>query len=108
MSEELIKYFTKENFASETKGGVVLVDFFADWCGPCRMLAPVLDLIAQEVKGKVRVGKLDIEQAMELTESLQITTVPTMILFKDGKEFKRAIGLRDADYVRDLVQSALV
>ena len=106
MAHENIRKLTQENFSSEIASGVTLVDFYADWCGPCRMLAPVLDQVSQEVKGKASIAKLDIDQAQKVTGDLQISSVPTLILFKDGKELKRLIGLRDADYIRDFIFSA--
>ena len=106
MAEDNIRKLTQENFSSEIASGIILVDFYADWCGPCRMLAPVLSQVAQEVKGKASVAKLDIDQAQKVTGDLQISSVPTLVLFKDGKEFKRIIGLRDAEFIRDFIFSA--
>ncbi len=106
VAQENIKKLTQENFDAEIASGVTLVDFYADWCGPCRMLAPVLDEVAREVQGKASVAKLDIDLAQKVTGDLQITSVPTLILFKDGKECKRIIGLRDADFIKDFVVSA--
>lgn len=105
MAQENIRKLTQENFTAEIKQGVTLVDFYADWCGPCRMLAPVLEQVAQEVQGKASIAKLDIDQAQAVTGDLQISSVPTLILFKDGKEHKRIIGLRDADFIREFVLS---
>jgi thioredoxin 1 len=103
MAHENMKKLTEENFKTEVAKGITLVDFYADWCGPCRLLAPVLDQVAQDVQGKATVAKLDIDQAQQVTGELQITSVPTMILFKDGKECKRVVGLRDADFIKDFV-----
>ena len=100
-----IKKIQEEEFEKAIASGVTLVDFYADWCGPCRMLGPVLDQVSQEVKGKAVVAKIDIDHAQKVTEELQITSVPTLILFKDGKESKRIIGLRDAEYIKDFVLS---
>lgn len=106
MAQENIKKLTQETFNAGIESGVVLVDFYADWCGPCRMLAPVLNQVAQEVQDKASIAKIDIDQALQVTEKLQITSVPTLILFKDGKEFKRIVGLRDADFIKDLIRLA--
>lgn len=102
---EHILHLTDENFQETVKKGVTLVDFYATWCGPCRMIAPIVEQLADMVKGKARIGKLDIDQASETTTSLQITSVPTLILFKDGKEIKRVVGVKDLDYLLNLVQS---
>ena len=98
-----IKKVEEKDFSSEISSGVTLVDFYADWCGPCRMLTPVLEEVSEEVKGKASVIKVDIDQAQKVTEELQITSVPTLILFKEGEEVKRLIGLRDADFIKSFV-----
>jgi len=108
MASENIKKVEENEFQSVISSGVTLVDFYADWCGPCRMLTPVLEQVSQDVEGKASVIKVDIDQAQKVTEELQITSVPTLILFKDGKEVKRIIGLRDADFIKGFVLEATV
>ncbi len=103
---DLIKKLTEDSFEADVSKGVTLVDFFADWCGPCRMLAPVLEKVASEVEGRAIVAKLDIDHAQRIASTFQITSVPTLILFKDGKEVGRLVGLRDAQTVKDFVLSA--
>ncbi len=103
---DLIKKLTENSFEADVSKGVTLVDFFADWCGPCRMLAPVLEKVASEVEGRAIVAKLDIDHAQRIASTFQITSVPTLILFKDGKEVGRLVGLRDAQTVKDFVLSA--
>ncbi len=98
-----MKNLTDKNFNDEIKSGVVLVDFHANWCGPCRMLAPVLEQVAKDIQGKASIGKVDIDAEQETAVKFQITSVPTMILFKDGKEVNRLIGLRNADAIKDFV-----
>lgn len=102
----LIRNFTDENFESQIRKGITLVDFYAVWCGPCRMLAPIIDEIAKEFEGKVNVGKVDIDSEQSTAAEYQVTSVPTLILFKAGKEIGRLIGLRDVDAVRDFVNGA--
>lgn len=94
-----------DNFEEQVAKGVTLVDFYATWCGPCRMIAPIVEQLAGTVQGKAKIAKLDIDQAPNVTASLQITSVPTLILFKDGKELKRVVGVKDLDYLLNLVQS---
>ncbi|MGE5195763.1 MAG: thioredoxin [Anaerolineae bacterium] len=103
MANANIKTLTQTNFEEEIKKGTTLVDFSADWCGPCRMLAPVLEKVAQEVSGKVVIAKLDIDQAQTVASLFQVTSVPTLILFKDGKEAGRLVGLRDAATIKEFI-----
>jgi thioredoxin 1 len=94
--------FTSANFKSEVldSSTPVLVDFWAEWCGPCRMLGPTIDQIASEVKGKAKVGKLDIDAAQEIALSLGIQSIPTVILFKNGQLVGKWVGIRPkTDYV---------
>jgi thioredoxin 1 len=104
MADNLVK-LTEENFQQEIAKGVTLVDFYATWCGPCRMIAPIVEQLAGMLNGKARIAKLDIDEAQETANSLHITSIPTLILFKDGKEVKRVVGVKDLDYLLNLVQS---
>ena len=83
---------TKENFNDVVANGVVLVDFFATWCGPCKMLSPVLEKIAAQLEGKVTIVKVDVDQDSELAMQFGIMSVPTMIIFKNGEAVKQLQG----------------
>jgi thioredoxin 1 len=102
-----IKYLNDENFQEIISKGVTLVDFYADWCGPCRMIAPIIEELAEDLKGKATIAKLDIESAQATTANFQVTSIPTIILFKDGKEVKRIVGLRDKDALKSLITAEL-
>lgn len=106
MSDHVV-HLDDKNFKETIAHGVTLVDFYAVWCGPCRMITPVVEALAKELDGKARIAKLDIDQAQDVTEALQITSVPTLILFKDGKEVKRIVGVKDLDFLRHVVTSHL-
>jgi len=102
---ERFKYLTEENFINEIATGLILVDFYADWCGPCRMLTPKLEKVATQVQGKATIAKLDIDKAQKIASSFQVTSIPTLILFKNGKEVGRLIGLRDENMIKDFILS---
>lgn len=96
-----LKYLNDETFQSDIASGVTLVDFYADWCGPCRMMEPVLEELANEMKGRAVIAKLDIETAQQTTSSFSVTSIPTLILFKDNIEVKRFVGVKSkADLAR--------
>src|SRR3990167_11083174 len=101
------KHLTDETFQKETSHGVVLVDFYAAWCGPCKMLAPILDQIAKEFSGKLVIGKVDIDHAEETASQFEISSIPTLILFKDGHELSRVEGLQSAEELKKFIQTAL-
>ena len=83
----------KDNFDAVVASGTVLIDFYADWCGPCRMMAPIVDEIAEEMAG-VTVGKVNVDLSPELAIKFGIVSIPTLIIMKDGKEYKKIVGLR--------------
>ena len=79
--------FTSENFDKEViaEKGVVLVDFFATWCGPCKMMAPIVEQLAEELSGRAKVGKLDVDESADIAARYQVMMIPTFIIFKDGQ-----------------------
>ncbi|KPK32214.1 MAG: thioredoxin [Chlamydiae bacterium SM23_39] len=104
---DLIKELTDEDFEKEISQGIFLVDFHATWCGPCRMLSPIIENIAKHFEKKIKIGKLDIDSEQKTAAKYQVTSVPTLILFENGKEKNRLIGLRNFDEIKELVSSLL-
>lgn len=96
MASEHVKEFTDQNFQEEVLGSStpVLVDFWAEWCMPCRMLAPTIEKIARDYAGKVKVGKLDTDANREVAARYGISAIPTVILFKNGEVAQKFVGLR--------------
>ena len=108
MSEKTIA-ITEDNFDSEVikSDTLVLVDFWATWCGPCRAIAPVIDEIAQEFEGKLKVCKVDIDQSAGVAGKFNIMSIPTIVIFKDGNEVERVIGAASKDSLVEKINAAL-
>jgi len=96
---EKVLTLTEQNFQQKTKGKVVLVDFWATWCAPCRMMAPVLNDVATELKGNSHVGKVDIQQYQSLANKFKVRNIPTMILLKNGAEVNRFVGIKSKEFL---------
>jgi thioredoxin 1 len=90
---------TDKNFQHQTKNGLILVDFWASWCAPCRMMAPVLNDVADELNGNSHVGKVNIEQYQSLAQKFQVRNIPTLILLKNGKEVDRFVGIKNKEFL---------
>lgn len=94
MSSPLVKTLTSGDLRPENLGGLTLVDFWASWCGPCRMIAPIVEELAEENQGKVTIGKLNIDEQPEAAMTYRVMSIPTLVLFKDGVEVERVVGAR--------------
>ena len=101
--------FTTDNFEKEVLQSElpVLVDFYADWCGPCKMMTPIVEGLAQGYDGKVKVGKLNIDDEMELAQQYRVMSIPTFILFKDGKAVETSVGAMSKDELESKLQKVL-
>ncbi|WPC43778.1 thioredoxin [Clostridium sp. JS66] len=84
--------------------GAVLVDFFAEWCGPCKMVAPVLEELSTELEGKARIFKVDVDKSGDLAEKYEITGVPTLMIFKDGKAVDKIVGFQPKEILKSRLQ----
>lgn len=85
----------------------VLVDFYATWCGPCKMAAPIIDELADQFEGKVIIGKVDVDENQETASLYGVMSIPTMIMFKDGKEVDRKVGFGGRSAVEALIEQML-
>ena len=90
---------TDKNFQHQTKNKLILVDFWASWCAPCRMMAPVLNEVADELTGNSHVGKVNIEQYQSLAQKYQVRNIPTLILLKNGIEVNRFVGIKNKEFL---------
>jgi thioredoxin 1 len=97
---------TNENFQAEVINSAlpVLVDFWADWCGPCRMVAPIIDEIAIETAGKIKVGKVNVDEQPELTRQFEIMTIPTIMVFKEGEITAKVSRFMDKDEILSMLE----
>lgn len=101
-------HVTDANFEETLKNSkVVLIDFWAGWCGPCRALAPTIEELAQELSGKVLVGKLEVDENPKTAECFQVYSIPTLIVFKDGCEVDRLVGVCGKNRIEELLQKHL-
>jgi thioredoxin 1 len=107
MASKNIVEFTDTNFESEVlqSDQPVLVDFWAEWCMPCRMLAPTIDKIAEAYVGKVKVGKVDTDSNREVAMKYQINAIPTVILFKNGQVAQKFVGLKQEKEFKEAIDS---
>ena len=89
---------TQENFAEKTSQGLLLLDFWATWCGPCQMIGPMLDQVAEEEN--ITVGKINVDEQRELAMQYEIEAIPTLVVMKDGREVDRSVGMQDKTEIK--------
>ncbi|HEU4403226.1 MAG TPA: thioredoxin [Candidatus Polarisedimenticolia bacterium] len=104
MSENILT-LTHNNFEAEVKkpGAPILVDFWAEWCGPCRMVAPVLEKLAVEYQGKARIGKVNVDEESSLAAKYGVQSIPTLLMFKEGKVVEQFVGATSRDVLARLI-----
>ncbi len=91
--------FNPANFQQQTKSGLVLIDFWASWCMPCKMMAPILNELADEIGDKAKIGKVNVEEHQQLSSKFSVRNIPTLVLLKDGKEIERFVGVKTKDFL---------
>jgi thioredoxin 1 len=104
-----ITHITIDNFESEVlqSGQPVLLDFWAEWCGPCKMIAPILDQIADEYKGRLQIGKLDVEENQSIAMKYGVRSIPTLMLFKEGVVEAQHVGMLSKEQLTQLLDEKL-
>ncbi len=105
MSE--IKELNSENFKTETESGTVLIDFWAEWCGPCRMIGPIIDEIAEEMGDKIAVGKVNVDENQELAAEYKVRSIPAIFILKDGEVVDSFVGVTDKDSILEALKKAV-
>ncbi|MGR9049134.1 thioredoxin [Halobacillus litoralis] len=95
---------TDQNFTEETSQGLVLADFWAPWCGPCKMIAPVLEELDAEMSDQVKIVKLDVDENQETAGKFGVMSIPTLLLFKDGQVVDQVIGFQPKEALAELIQ----
>lgn len=104
-----VLYFDDANFEQEVlKSSIpVLVDFWAEWCAPCRMITPIIEGLASEYEGKVKIGKVDVDKSADISSQFSITSIPTLIVFKDGAPVEKVMGAVPKNKIKGMIDSAL-
>ena len=98
---------TKDNFSQSIESGVTLVDFWAPWCGPCKMQLPIVEELSTELQGTAVIGKINVDEEPELASQFGVMSIPTLILFKDGQPVDKMVGLQSKDALKNKIQGQI-
>ena len=97
----------ESNFNEEISSGVVLVDFWAEWCGPCQMMLPILEEVSTKMEGKAKVGKVNVDENPSLAAQFRVMSIPTLIVFKDGQPVEQLVWVQQADVLEEAINKYL-
>lgn len=100
--------FTDQNFQQEIAKGLVVVDYWAPWCGPCRVVTPIIEQLAEELKDNVKVGKMNVDENPQTASVFGIMSIPTVMIFKDGQPVKAVVGAQSKDAYKRMIDEASV
>ena len=103
----MAKIVGSNEFNNEVKDGVVIVDFFADWCGPCKMLAPIFEEVGNEMEGKAKFIKVNVDEARDIADKFRISTIPTMIVLKNEEKKEVSVGFMPKEKIKEMVEKHL-
>ncbi len=106
----MVSYITElneQNYDSFVEKGIVLVDIKANWCGPCKVLSPIVDEVSSDYFGQITVGKLDADTSREIITKLGVRNIPTLILYKDGEIVEKNVGMISKEKIKDLIDNHL-
>ena len=98
-----IMHLTKDNFDSITSSGLVLVDFWATWCGPCRMQAPILEELDEQLNGKVKICKLDVDDEPAIAQRFGVMSIPTLMVFRNGEMISKEVGVHTVEQLMTML-----
>lgn len=100
---------TNKNYKEEVLDSdkLVLIDFYADWCGPCRMMSPIIDEISEELKDKIKVGKINVDENQDLAMEYSVMSIPTILIIKKGEVIKTFIGARDKEEIKNAIEECI-
>ena len=103
----MVEIINESKFANEISEGVVVVDFFATWCGPCKMLSPIIDNLAEEMKGSVKFIKVDADESINILQEYGVTGLPTIAIFKDGQKQDMIVGFSPKEILVEKIENCL-
>lgn len=103
----MAQVLTKDNFSQSIESGVTLVDFWAPWCGPCKMQLPIVEELSTELAGSATIGKINVDEEPELASQFGVMSIPTLILFKDGQPVDKMVGLQSKDALKNKINNQI-